>query len=274
MKAPLLGGGRVLLALLALSLALSPVCASAAETAAAADSATANPVDAAVDAAEAGNRAAAEAQTLIEKLSDDTDALAAEYRKALQEAQSLKVYNRQLQDLLASQDKEMANLNRQIGEVDVVQRQVTPLMLRMIDALDQFVRLDVPFLPEERTQRVQGLRDLMSRADISLSEKYRRLMEAYQVENEYGRTIEAYRGTLDAQGQERTVDFLRVGRVALMYQTLDAQETGFWNRKTGEWEPLPGEYRSQVKQGLQIAKKQVAPDLIRIPVPAPEVIAQ
>lgn len=274
MKAPLLGGGRVLLALLALSLALSPVCASAEETAAAADSATANPVDAAVDAAEAGNRAAAEAQALIEKLSDDTDALAAEYRKALQEAQSLKVYNRQLQDLLASQDKEMANLNRQIGEVDVVQRQVTPLMLRMIDALDQFVRLDVPFLPEERTQRVQGLRDLMSRADISLSEKYRRLMEAYQVENEYGRTIEAYRGTLDANGQERTVDFLRIGRVALMYQTLDGNETGFWNRQTGQWDTLPGEYRSQVKQGLQIAKKQVAPDLIRIPVSAPEVIAQ
>jgi hypothetical protein len=168
----------------------------------------------------------------------------------------------------------MASLNKQIGEVDVVQRQITPLMLRMIDTLAEFVRLDVPFLPEERAKRVAGLRDMMGRADVTLSEKYRRLMEAYQVENEYGRTIESYRGSLDAEGQQRTVDFLRIGRVALMYQTLDGQEVGFWDRQAGQWEELPGEYRSPIKQGLQIAKKQVAPDLIRIPVPAPEVIAQ
>jgi hypothetical protein len=134
------------------------------------------------------------------------------------------------------------------------------------------VQLDVPFLPDERRQRVQGLRELMSRSDVTLSEKYRRLMEAYQVENEYGRTIEAYRGTLDSGGEKRTVDFLRVGRVALLYQTLDSNETGFWNTADKGWAPLPGEYRSPVKQGLQIARKQVAPDLVRIPVRAPEVV--
>ena len=229
-------------------------------------------VDAAVAEAEAGNRAAAEAQALIEKLSDDTDALAAEYRKALQETESLKVYHAQLQDMLASQDKEMASLERQIGEVDGVQRQITPLMLRMIETLEQFVRLDAPFLPEERAQRVQGLDALMQRADVSLSEKYRRLMEAYQVENEYGRTIEAYRGTLDAEGQQRTVDFLRIGRIGLMYQTLDAQESGYWNAAAKRWEALPAAYRTPIKQGLQIARKQVAPDLIRIPVSAPEAV--
>jgi hypothetical protein len=272
MKAPHLGGGCVGTAF-ALWLTLAPGPALAEDTPPP-PAEPASPVAAVVDAAELGNRAAAEAQALIDKLSDDTDALASEYRKALQETESLKIYNRQLEDLLASQDKEMASLERQIGEVDVVQRQITPLMLRMIDTLEQFVRLDVPFLPEERAQRVAGLREMMGRADVSLSEKYRRLMEAYQVESEYGRTIEAYRGTLDAAGEQRTVDFLRVGRVALMYQTLDGQEVGFWDRQAGVWQEVPGEYRSPVKQGLQIAKKQVAPDLIRIPVPAPEVVAQ
>jgi len=230
------------------------------------------PVDAAVQAAQAGNQAAAQAQALIEKLSDDTDALAAEYRKALQERQSLAVYNKQLEDLLASQDTEMGALERQIGEVDVVQRQITPLMLRMIDTLGEFVRLDAPFLPEERAKRVAGLREMMVRADVALSEKYRRLMEAYQVENEYGRTIEAYRGTLDAEGAQRTVDFLRVGRISLMYQTLDGNESGYWNRQAQRWEALPDDYRSPVRQGLQIARKQIAPDLVRIPVSAPEVV--
>lgn len=268
MKAPVLGGGRVLPALLVVSLAAlrSPALAEAE-----APSPPVPAVDAAVQAAQAGNQAAAQAQALIEKLSDDTDALAAEYRKALQEKQSLAVYNKQLEQLLASQDKEIAALERQIGEVDVVQRQITPLMLRMIDTLDQFVQLDTPFLPEERANRVAGLREMMGRADVAVSEKYRRLMEAYQVENEYGRTIEAYRGTLQADGGDRTVDFLRIGRIGLMYQTLDGNETGFWNRQAQRWEPLPDDYRSPVKQGLQIARKQIAPDLVRIPVAAPEV---
>jgi len=226
----------------------------------------------AIEASQEGIAAAAAAQATIEKISDDSDAMAAEYRKVLQETQSLHVYNAQLEQLLRSQDKEMASLTRQIGEVDVVSRQILPLMLRMIDTLDQFVQLDVPFLADERSQRVRGLRELMDRSDVALSEKYRRLMEAYQVENEYGRTIEAYRGTLDAEGQQRTVDFLRVGRVALLYQSLDGQQTGFWNASDQRWETLPGAYRSSVKQGLQIAHKQVAPDLIRIPVRAPEVV--
>lgn len=269
MKAPVLGGGRVLPALLAICLA-APLAAAESSSESSAPGAPA--LQATVEEAEAGNRAAAEAQALIDRLSDDTDALAAEYRKTLQETQSLRVYNRQLEELLASQDKEIGSLERQIGDVDVVQRQITPLMLRMIDTLDQFVRLDVPFLPDERAQRVAGLREMMARADVTLSEKYRRLMEAYQVENEYGRTIEAYRGTLAADGEQRTVDFLRVGRIGLLYQTLDAQETGFWNAQARRWEALSDDYRSSVKQGLQIARKQVAPDLIRIPVAAPEVV--
>ncbi len=266
MKAPVRGVGGVLPALLAVCLA-TPLAAGDTPPGPAASA-----LQATVDETEAGNRAAAEAQALIERLSDDTDALAAEYRRTLQETESLQIYNRQLEELLASQAREIAALERQIGEVDVVQRRITPLMLRMIDALEHFVRLDVPFLPEERAQRVAGLREMMARADVALSEKYRRLLEAYQVENEYGRTIEAYRGALDAGGGQRTVDFLRVGRIALLYQTLDARETGFWNAPAGRWEALPDDYRGAVKQGLQIARKQVAPDLIRVPVPAPEVV--
>ena len=227
-------------------------------------------LDEAVDVTQEGNAAAAKSQELIEKLSDNADQLAAEYRRTLQETDSLRTYNQQLETLIASQSKEMDSLQKQIDGVSVLGRQVTPLMLRMIDALDEFVRLDVPFLPDERRERINGLRTMMDRSDVSLSEKYRRLMEAYQIENEYGRTIEAYRGTLDIDGQSRTVDFLRIGRIALLYQTLDGQEAGVWNPSRKVWEKLPGEYRSPVREGLQIARKQIAPDLIRIPVSAPQ----
>jgi len=227
-------------------------------------------VEETIEAGEAGNKAAAEAQEKIEAVSDETDRLAAEYRRALQETDSLRLYNGQLQELLDSQGKEIASLESQVGDVDVVERRISPLMADMIDVLEKFVALDVPFLPKERHERIEGLRAMMKRADVALSEKYRRLMEAYQIENEYGRTIEAYRATLDAFGTSRTVDFLRLGRVALLYQTLDTEESGRWDAASKEWVKLDDEYRRPILQGLRIARKQTAPNLIRVPVSAPQ----
>lgn len=215
-----------------------------------------------------GNTANAVSQKKVDKLSDQTEDLAAAYRSALQSTRSLQVYNRQLESLIASQDSEVASLEKQIDSVTEVGREIMPLMLRMIDTLDQFVSLDVPFLEEERRDRVQQLRDMMDRADVTISEKYRRLLESYQIEYDYGRNIEAYSGELAGDGQKRTVDFLRIGRIALLYQTLDGEETGAWDREAGKWVILGDDYRGSVGQGIRMARKQVAPNLIRIPVPA------
>jgi hypothetical protein len=151
-----------------------------------------------------------------------------------------------------------------------VGRSVTPLMLRMIDSLDAFVALDLPFLLDERQERIEELRKMMPRADVTNAEKYRRIMEAYQIENDYGRSIEAYRATLGRDGREVTVDFLRFGRIALVYQTLDEAERGVWDQTSGSWQPLDASYRSAIRQGLRIARKQAAPDLIFLPLPAAE----
>jgi hypothetical protein len=218
---------------------------------------------------EEANQASAASQQRVDALSDETDALVAEYSRVLQQIDSLRVYNRQLDELVGSQEREKASLHSQIENVTVVGRQVTPLMLEMIDALGAFVALDMPFLPDERRERVAGLREMMDRSDVANSEKYRRILEAYQIENEYGRTLEAYRGELDRDGQPLTVDFLRVGRIALLYQTLDGREVGAWDAEEGRWVQLPASYRSAVREGLRIARKQAAPDLILIPAPAP-----
>ena len=176
----------------------------------------------------------------------------------------------ELESLIAAQEVERASLVEQIDQVELVSRDVTPLMLRMIDALSAFVSLDVPFLEEERSERILDLRKLMHRADVTEAEKYRHIMEAYQIENDYGRTIEAYRSTLAQDDKEVTVDFLRVGRIALIYQTLDESEAGVWNQQTRSWEPLDRSFRSAIRDGLRIARKQSAPDLIRLPLLAPK----
>ena len=96
------------------------------------------------------------------------------------------------------------------------------MLQQMFDELVQFVANDVPFFKEERDQRIERLRELVSRVDATPSEKFRRLLEAYQIEMEYGRTMSAYRQTL-ADGRE--ADMVRLGRVTLLYRTVEGGET-------------------------------------------------
>ena len=128
----------------------------------------------------------------------------------------------------------------------------------------------MPFLKEERAERVSFLRDVMQKSDVSDAEKYRKIMEAYQIENEFGRTIEAYEGDLEVQGENREVDFLRIGRVALLYRSYDGSLVGAWDQKTGAWVELDRSYNEKIRDGLRMARKHAAPSLILAPLPAPE----
>ncbi|HSG63472.1 MAG TPA: DUF3450 domain-containing protein, partial [Gammaproteobacteria bacterium] len=152
----------------------------------------------------------------------------------------------------------------------IVEQGIVPLMFNMIDALEQFVALDLPFQPRERVDRVRRLRDNMDSSEITISEKYRQIMDAYLIETDFGRTVEAYVDTLDIDGVSTQVDMLRIGRVLLAYQTADRAQTGFFNQDTRTWEPLPDGYRAAITQGLRIARRQAAPDLLRLPIHAAE----
>ena len=215
------------------------------------------------------NDEAAASQQQIDKISAENDDAIGQYRSALQRIDALRSYNHQLDQLILSQDEEAAALRREIDEVELVAREVTPLMLGMIEALENFVELDVPFLADEREGRIADLRKLMLRSDVTDSERYRRIIDAYQIENEFGRTIEVYRGELELGGQARMVEFLRVGRISLLYQTLDGSETGVWDHRNHEWVDAD-DSRSAVRKGIRIARKQTAPDMMRIPVPTAE----
>jgi hypothetical protein len=216
------------------------------------------------------NQMGAESQKRVEVMSTATDELVSEYRLTNKKIESLNIFNRQLSEVIVSQNEELASLQRQIDDVEEVGRSVTPLMLKMIDSLAQFVEIDIPFLSEKRRARVDGLRVLMRRSDVADAERYRRILEAYQVESDFGRTIEAYAGVLEKDGGLVPVDFLRVGRIGLIYQTRDLEEVGAWNAELGAFEILDSSYFNWVSEGLRVAKKQSAPQLIRIPLAQPE----
>lgn len=214
------------------------------------------------------DQAASAAQQRANKVSDETREMLLQYRQYLAETKNLGEYSKQLTAQVQSQVEELTFVEKQLQEIDVTSREVTPLMLKMLETLEQFVQLDVPFQPDERRNRVDSLRQMMGRADVSISEKYRRLVEAYQIETEYGRTLEAYQGQVGEGDAARTVRFLRLGRTALLYQTLDGKETGYWDASKKDW-VVDDDYREAVMHGFDVADKKGAPDLLTVPVPAP-----
>lgn len=217
---------------------------------------------------QASDAAAAATQERIDTLADATSRALQAYRIALQRAESLEIYNAQLSRLIDSQQDEIASITRQTNEIETIETGALPLMIEMTDTLGELVETDVPFLVAERTERIDNLRTLIDRADVTAGEKFRRIMEAYLIEVDYGRTIEAYRGELQTGGDVRTVDFLRIGRVGLYYQTLDGAESGRWNVDRGSWEVVGDAYRRQIQVGLRIARKQAPPELLTLPINA------
>ena len=211
-------------------------------------------------------------QQRIEKVDDETRVMLEEYQRRSKELELLSVYNNQLQRIITSQEEEKVSIRQQMIKLEQTQQEIVPLMLRMVAWMEKFVDIDHPFLPQERKLRVTQLHSLMDRSDISIGEKYRRVLEAYQVEMEYGRTIEAYRDELKTDSNTRTVDILRIGRVGLYYQTLDRLEVGQWNSMKSNWEVLPDHYGMAIRNGLRIAHNQAAPDLLRLPVPAASIL--
>jgi len=212
------------------------------------------------------NQAATRSQAKIDALTDETRRLLSEYKTVLKEIEGLRVYNQQLEKQISNQESEMTELANAIDKVTVIERQITPLMLRMIDGLEQFVNLDMPFLLSERNDRVERLREMMDRADVAVSEKFSQVLRAYQIENEYGRTMETYGDTIEIDGTERKVDILKVGRVALVYQTPDGEETGMYNKVTGAFEQIDDDYQAPVRQGIRMARQQATQDMFIIPV--------
>ena len=210
-----------------------------------------------------------DSQAVVSDLSDETQVLLGQYRLVLQQIDRLIAYNDYVERLIVDQEAQITDISKQLDQFALIERGIVPLMLDSIDTLDKFIDLDVPFLLEERKTRVARLRTIMNLSDVTVSEKYRQIMDAYQIETTYGRDIEAYTGLLEIDGVSRQVDFLRIGRTSLTYQTPDQEETGFWNKQDRQWEKLPNKYQNYVTQGLRVARKQVTPNLLELPIEAP-----
>jgi len=211
---------------------------------------------------------AQQSQERINTIVEGTRSLEDQYRAINKEIDGLKVYNRLMTAQTNGQTAVLEDIALSMDQVDVINRQIFPLMERMIDGLDQSVKLDVPFLMEERTDRVTALRDIMERSDVSVAEKFRKVMEAFQIENDYGSSSEWYTQSLTLDDATRSYNVLRIGRIGLYFQSDDSKITGRWDNTQRQW-VMDNSARSDIRKGLRMAKQLIAPELIIIPVAAP-----
>ena len=230
----------------------------------------ADPLTSAKELRAESQQEAAASQKKIDAVSEETRTLLEEYRDIIQRTDTVRSYNDHLAQLIEDQNEQLTSIQRQIENAQQTQQEIVPLITRMVEVLEELIILDVPFLLEERRLRVQHLQELIEDPTVPLPEKYRRVTEAFQIEMDYGRNIEAYTGELEQGDQTRTVEFLRIGRIALLYRSFDGQDVGYWDQAEKKWVALPASFNGAITKGLRIAKKEAPPDLFTVPVQAPD----
>jgi len=222
-------------------------------------------VDRTIDLSVQSSNLSIDAQEKIEELDEISKKVYFEYKDTLNEYKSLKNYDDQLSEIIDAQFREITNINQQIDSLDDINIDILPLLKTMIDTLRKVIDLDIPFLKEGRVQRVNNLDELLLRADITTAEKFRKVFEAYQIEADFGKTIENYPGYITLNNNQIAVDFFRLGRLGLFYRTPDGNETGFWNLDSNNWSHEGGSLDKNIKAALDISNRQSPPNFITLP---------
>ena len=211
-------------------------------------------------------KASAKSQSKIDNIYEQTQELIAEYRNVVDEADVLRGYNDHVQRMVDDQKANIASLQNQIDGIDKIKQGVVPLMYKMIDTFEKFVELDVPMNLEGRKERIEGLKAVMGNSDVTTSEQFRLVLEAYEIEANYGTIFDAYQGELDLGDRTITADFVHMGRVALIAQSLDMKHAWVWNNESRSWDELGEEYLKPVTDTIRMARKQLPMDLTKLPV--------
>ncbi|MDA0754232.1 MAG: DUF3450 domain-containing protein [Candidatus Marinimicrobia bacterium] len=222
-------------------------------------------VDNTIDLSVESSNLSIDAQEKIEKLDEISKKLYFDYKDTLNEYKALKSYDDQLSEIIDAQFAEIENINSQIDSLDDINIDILPLLKTMTDTLRKVINLDIPFLKEDRLERVDNLDGLLLRADITTAEKFRKVFEAYQIEANFGKTIETYAGYIVLDNAEVAVDFFRLGRLGFYYRTPNGKETGYWDINENNWSHEGGSLDADIKAALDISNRQSPPNFITLP---------
>lgn len=213
------------------------------------------------------NTASAQSQTRISHSADSTLSLRADIEQLEEEVKNLDVYRKHLEALVKDQHSELSNIDQQISDIEQTRQGVVPLMYKMIDGLKQTVKNDKPIRIEQRNLRIEKLETMMTVANVSDAEKYRRILEAYQIELDYGIKLGVYQGkiTLD-DDKSIEANILYLGRISLIARNFNQDKYWAWDQKEKAWVLLDSSLNSDLNHAYAVANKEVAPSLLTLPV--------
>lgn len=212
------------------------------------------------------NHASASSQQKIDKSAEAAFSMTAEIEQLQEEVANLRVYRDHMANLVASQAEEVKSLDDQIAGIKETRQGVVPLMYQMLAGLKETVANDKPIRQEQRLARIEKLEKMMVQADISDAEKYRRILEAYQIEMDYGTKMGIYQGQIALDNDQIDADLLYLGRVSFVARSLDGTQFWAWNDNTAKWQPLANDYSKDINKAFAIAEKKAAPSLLTLPV--------
>ena len=206
----------------------------------------------------------------IDQIVEVTEDRFEEYQVLLREIEDLRIYNNLLQAQVDAQNRDLATLYRSIDEVGLIERQILPLMRRMINGLETFIELGPPFLLDDRRDMVAFLRRLLLRPDVTVASQFNNVLAAWLDEIEYGATGEVYIDEIvTPDGVTREVEVLRIGTVTLIYLTPNGSQAGVWDQREGRWVALDPALLSEIRIGIDSYRTE-QPALFVAPVAPPE----
>ena len=225
-----------------------------------------------LDVAEDRQEAEKASQAKIDQMDDQTSVIISEYKTVSKQIEGLKVYNAQMRFQIQRQEDRLKEIDRTLKEAQIMQRQIPPFTRRMLAGIEKSIELDMPFHLAERKERIAFAKAALDNPTVSPAEGLRQVLEAFNVEAEYGRKIDSYKDSIVIDGELREGNILRVGRLSMVFQTADENETHAWNNSARSWEELDNSYRNPTRKGIRIANKLATVDLMELPLqPAKEV---
>lgn len=216
--------------------------------------------------------AGASSQKRVDDLSEQADKAIAGTQTELKSAETLKSFNAKLRRTAVAQREAMVKLANSVEGASLIERQIIPLMGRMIDGLDQFIEIDLPFKLDERKARIERIRGYLTNANVTAAERFRQVLSAYSAETAYGESIDVYTQELSLPNGSLTVNILQVGRTGLYYQTLDSSVSGYWDKVSKAWIELDSTHNEGITHAIRVAQGKETKDLMRLPIAAPETI--
>lgn len=204
-------------------------------------------------------------QKKLEAWADEQADLASRYRSAKAQIDYLEKRRDFEEKEVAALDEGIAELGRRLVESVRLNDSLEDTLNAVMGRLEAWVDRDIPFLTEERSARLASVREQIARPDVTGAEKLRRVLEALQVEANYGNAPDVSQERIEVGGEEIFADVIRIGRVSVFWRSPDGKRVGEFDRGKNKWVGLGDKYIRPVSEVREMVLRVRSTRVLSLP---------